>query len=549
MPQDKAIAEVRKSYEDATAVSRDPYIGYIDNVIAADEAKHIIEVARNRIKRAKVSSEGKGVVSKGRTGGNCWLSHDTDPTIQSVAHRIAGIIGIPLENAEALQVVYYGPGQEYKSHYDAYDLSTLRGQRCCEQGGQRMVTSLVYLNDVPGGGETRFLNAGDDGQGVSVDAQRGRMAIFHNCKDGTTDVHKKSLHAGMPVAEGEKWAFNIWFHARPMNEKQDFSDYPKPPHTEYGLLTNIDQRINRAKNHFKTALADIRTELEGSPKHPEHTLPCLTYFDTYGGKYLEPACLPADSRPVLSLIDRPILDRLANKKSRAELLRDKRVEGVAPVTAFTVEEAAAYPDTPLWFVKVSLGTSGKDISVITRDDLQGYTLPRHMILQQAVSNLELIDGRKFTSRVYVLIWSGAVYLYHNGWNIIHAVPYDANSTDYSVQIDHTGYTHKDSPVKMMALQDYDRYPYFETAIHTMIRELYPVFEECISASSSTRFVLLGIDTLLQADGGVKLVEINIIPNFNHTADINRSVNIPFFRDATRVMMGLDHDNFTVINQE
>lgn len=201
-------------------VSSDPVIAYIENVLTPEECKHIIALAGKSIQRALVAGESESVESPSRTGGSTGLEHDTDQTIQSIAERISELVGIPLAHAEPFQVVHYDKDQEYEAHYDAHDLATVMGQNCCRNGGQRVVTALVYLNDVSEGGATHFPNID-----VSIQAREGRMAIFHNTLPGTADTHPKSLHAGLPVVDGEKWAFNIWFRARPISETQIFADY------------------------------------------------------------------------------------------------------------------------------------------------------------------------------------------------------------------------------------------------------------------------------------------------------------------------------------
>ena len=205
-------------------LSNDPVIAYMDNVITSDECKHIIAAARNSISRARVAGERESIESPGRTGSNTGLELDTDQTILSIAERISELVGIPLEHAENIQVVHYGKGQEYGAHFDAHNLETVLGQNCCRNGGQRVATALVYLNDVSEGGATHFPN-----KDISISAREGRMAIFHNTLPGTADPHPDSTHAGMPVVEGEKWAFNIWFRARPISETQIFADYFKTP--------------------------------------------------------------------------------------------------------------------------------------------------------------------------------------------------------------------------------------------------------------------------------------------------------------------------------
>ena len=216
------FAQLRESYKGLTMVCSNPMLGYVDDVVSKSECDYIIQLAKGRLKRAQVSLDDKSAVIENRSGSNAWVRYSEDDIVEKIGHRIADIVGIPLENAEAMQVIHYGPGQEYRAHFDSYDLSTRRGQRCCQNGGQRLLTSLVYLNSVDEGGATYFpkLKAG-------VETKMGRMAVFHNVGDDYLKPHPSSLHAGTPVIRGEKWAFNIWFRARPMAEIQEFDRYPE----------------------------------------------------------------------------------------------------------------------------------------------------------------------------------------------------------------------------------------------------------------------------------------------------------------------------------
>jgi prolyl 4-hydroxylase len=115
-------------------------------------------------------------------------------------------VGLPLRNAESFQVIHYGPTQEYRAHFDAWEHGTERGNRCMAKYGQRLVTCLVYLNTVEDGGATGFPKLG-----VEVRPEPGKLVIFHNCHAGTVTRHPHSLHGGLPVIAGEKWAANLWF--------------------------------------------------------------------------------------------------------------------------------------------------------------------------------------------------------------------------------------------------------------------------------------------------------------------------------------------------
>lgn len=187
----------------------DPKVVIIDDFFSASEGQQLKNAAQAQMDRAKVSSDKEGVLSNARTNSLAWVRHAHDLITTELGLRIARQVGLPLVNAESYQVIHYGEQQEYRAHFDAYDMNTERGKRCTARGGQRLVTALGYINAPEGGGSTYFPKLD-----INVAAKPGRLLIFENVISGTTTVHPKSLHAGMPVTKGEKWAFNLWFHER-----------------------------------------------------------------------------------------------------------------------------------------------------------------------------------------------------------------------------------------------------------------------------------------------------------------------------------------------
>lgn len=193
-----------------TVLNREPLVQRHAAFVSPEEQKALLGAARPKMQRALVSDDHTGVQSAGRTGSNCWVPHDSSPVIRSLAERIAGLTGLPLSHAESFQVIHYAEQQEYRPHFDAWRADTERGQRCMQRGGQRLVTCLLYLNDVAHGGGTCFPKLG-----LEVEAIAGDLVLFHNCHAGTSERHPHSLHGGMPVGAGEKWAANLWFRERP----------------------------------------------------------------------------------------------------------------------------------------------------------------------------------------------------------------------------------------------------------------------------------------------------------------------------------------------
>lgn len=198
----------------------DPFVATYSNILSEDECQHFIDISKQSLKRALVSENNKGVISKGRTGLNTWINHNHDEITKNVGERIANIVNIPLENAEAFQVIYYGVSQEYREHYDSWEHNgSDKTLRCMKYGGARMKTALCYLNNVKKGGGTKMTKLD-----ITVSAEKGRLLVFQNTISSDNHTrHPLSEHAGLPVEEGEKYAFNLWF--KECNSKKRYEEY------------------------------------------------------------------------------------------------------------------------------------------------------------------------------------------------------------------------------------------------------------------------------------------------------------------------------------
>jgi len=200
---------LRNFYETGQRVNEEPLICVFENFLEEIEIKALLSAARPKLKQALVTGTEVGVADPDRTGSSCWIAHGCNKITAELSLRIAEVVGIPLDNAESFQVVHYGQGEEYAPHFDAWDASTERGHRCMATGGQRLITCLLYLSNVDEGGGTSFPNLD-----MEVRPKKGRMLIYHNCHEGSSVRHADSLHGGMSVLRGEKWACNLWFRER-----------------------------------------------------------------------------------------------------------------------------------------------------------------------------------------------------------------------------------------------------------------------------------------------------------------------------------------------
>ena len=181
--------------------SADPSIELVKQLLLPEEREYIMRLAAPALKPSFVYEPG---VHQGKADpirkseGAAILPHDEDLINQAINRRLALATGTQINQREALYVIRYVPGEEYRPHLDA--LPGLANQRVC--------TAICYLNDDYEGGATNFPELG-----ISVQAEAGDVLIFANL-DGTGAPDLRMRHAGEVVTSGVKWIATRWIRQR-----------------------------------------------------------------------------------------------------------------------------------------------------------------------------------------------------------------------------------------------------------------------------------------------------------------------------------------------
>ncbi len=196
----------------------DPVIYVVEEFLTDNECDHLKDIASKDMKRSLVSGFDKeknkrGVLDNRRTSSHSWIHHNYDHITMDLANRISELVQLPVSHAEAYQVLHYADSQEYQAHYDTFDPSNKEFAHYLKNGGQRIITAIAYLNHVEKGGETSFPNIDK-----IIKPKKGKIVVFHTCYKGTDKPHPDSFHGALPVLQGEKWAFNLWFRKEPRTQ-------------------------------------------------------------------------------------------------------------------------------------------------------------------------------------------------------------------------------------------------------------------------------------------------------------------------------------------
>lgn len=187
-----------------------PVITLLEGLMSSDECDMLVELSRARLQGSTVVDpiNGKDVAITDRKSSGTFFAVNESDFIARLDRRIAEIMHWPVENGEGLQILNYQVGGEYKPHYDYFPPEDPGSATHLTKGGQRVSTLIIYLNDVPSGGETIFPNIH-----LSVSPKKGSAVYFEYCNDAG-HVDPLSLHGGKPVIAGEKWIATKWMRQR-----------------------------------------------------------------------------------------------------------------------------------------------------------------------------------------------------------------------------------------------------------------------------------------------------------------------------------------------
>jgi prolyl 4-hydroxylase len=196
----------------------EPRLVVFGSIFSDDECDEMIELSRPKLARSqtvlgtadKMQNDTNPLqIHETRTSEGMFFSRAEHALITRLETRIAALLAWPIENGEGLQVLRYGPGAEYKPHYDYFNPAHSDTVGILKRGGQRVASLVCYLNTPAQGGATVFPDLKLD-----VAPLKGNAVFFSYDRPHPAT---RTLHGGAPVVEGEKWVATKWLRERPFN--------------------------------------------------------------------------------------------------------------------------------------------------------------------------------------------------------------------------------------------------------------------------------------------------------------------------------------------
>lgn len=169
-------------------------IRLIENAITQELADKLIDICNNNLKKLTT----RGNIEYYRIADGHVLDLNSELS-KEVSEIISFHSGYSKENFERIQVVKYDLYGKYSEHNDFFEEDDPLFDKEMREGGQRLKTVLIYLNDDFVGGQTIFGRIGR-----MITPKKLMMVIWDNVlEDGSVNID--SLHSGSMVDDGVKY--------------------------------------------------------------------------------------------------------------------------------------------------------------------------------------------------------------------------------------------------------------------------------------------------------------------------------------------------------
>lgn len=168
------------------AICERPRLWIVEAFATDDEIDYVTAIGADEAGLAEVGI----ATQRGHTGFSFELPIAGDPLLEGLAARLRARVGLAAP-ADTLRFRRYAAGEYHPLHTDAY----------AAEDGELVLTAMLYLSDVPAGGETHFPRA--DPRPLAIRPRRGRLVVwFNHREDGARD--DAALHDAQPVRDGSK---------------------------------------------------------------------------------------------------------------------------------------------------------------------------------------------------------------------------------------------------------------------------------------------------------------------------------------------------------
>ena len=209
---------INVNYPGLVCIHKNPNIFVVHDFLTNNECDTIIDTMKDKeMVNAFISGGRQDLDYRKCLTKTIFKSSPEFPYFKGFREKVRSLTNVQENQLEVTNLTRYtGDKNYFKKHKDAYDYgSGYRNGYTTEPIFNRVVTTIVYLNDVNFGGETRFNDIDLD-----VKPKKGMALIFF---PGLLPTSKKNpghpadntMHEALPPRGEEKWILQQWVWSGP----------------------------------------------------------------------------------------------------------------------------------------------------------------------------------------------------------------------------------------------------------------------------------------------------------------------------------------------
>lgn len=223
----------------------------------------------------------------------------------------------------------------------------------------------------------------------------------------------------------------------------------------------------------------------------------------------------------------------------AKVLFAKKMKEAAhvPKTYFNYEEIPSdTPENTLFFVKKngSTGSRGVDIHPYSAMKDLDYT---EKVVQQNMDAPDLYDDKRYKIRAYVVLHDKNVFLFNKSFATVASEDHKDTVSEVDQEVLRKMHViFQSSGTKFILSEELDKFESIQSNMLVACKEFKNLYRDEIKRIEANEFAILGFDFVVDAEGGVQIIEINHRSNYAHPKLMENKVDVPLLKNLYRLLI-------------
>lgn len=188
----------KKIAENVILYSPNPILYLVKDFITKNECEAFVKALESQL-TPDHDADNSQTIYLNNNFENFTIDHDANDLVHELSKRLSILAQTPIRNAEPYEVRYYKKGIDPELSFEAFDVDSQRDKERLVKGGQRMLSTIFFLNQTNEESGFAFPSLK-----LSIPAKQGDVVVLHNTDVSNSyseypETHQDSIHAPIKI--------------------------------------------------------------------------------------------------------------------------------------------------------------------------------------------------------------------------------------------------------------------------------------------------------------------------------------------------------------